>query len=54
MIDLFSSRILSNTVPEEEGETAVNKFMQVSAMSPLKGHKEKIEGTQLILNRDNT
>lgn len=28
MIDLFSSQILPNTVPEEEGETAVNRHMQ--------------------------
>jgi hypothetical protein len=45
MIDLFSSHILPNTVPEDEGESVAFKYMQYSAISPLKGHKDQIEGT---------
>ena len=54
MIDLFSSQILPNTVPEEEGETAVNRHMQYQALSPLKGHKEMSEGTHQVHRRDTT
>ena len=47
MIDLFSSNILPNTVPEEEGERA--GLMQNSGISPLKSQREYPEA-----NRRNT